>query len=147
MIFLKGEDQLKEELQEFQREKERIRNIVGQIGGSNRKQDRIINILLLIIIVDLLVFGTVFKIINPSLAVQVAILFGIIKLIWMFYESKRASHFQFWILNSLEYRINEIFKRIKKIEKDIQNNQQNIKENKEKIEIQEEIKDKVKEEK
>ena len=35
----------------------------------------------------------------------------------MFYEAQRASHFQFWILNSLEYRINEVDRKVKKIEK------------------------------
>lgn len=118
---MRGEEQLKEELQEFQKEKERIRNIVGQIGGSNGKQNKIINILLIIIIVTLLVLGGIFNRITPTLAVQVAILFSVIKLIWMFYESQRANHFQFWILNSLEFRINEIYKKVKKIEKDIEN--------------------------
>ncbi|MGL5089143.1 MAG: hypothetical protein ACRC6Z_06845 [Cetobacterium sp.] len=116
---MRGEEQLREELQEFQKEKERIRSIVGQIGGSNDKQNKIINIILIVIIVALLVLGGVFNRIAPELAVQVAILFGVIKLIWMYYESQRASHFQFWILNSLEFRINEIYKKAKKIEKDI----------------------------
>ncbi|WP_297598663.1 hypothetical protein [uncultured Cetobacterium sp.] len=117
---MRGEEQLREELQEFQKEKERIRNIVGQIGGSNNKQNKIVNTLLIVIIVALLVLGGVFNRITPSLAVQVAILFGVIKLIWMFYESQRASHFQFWILNSLEFRINEIYKKTKKLEKDLE---------------------------
>lgn len=111
---MRGEEQLREELQEFQKEKERIRNIVGQIGGSNSKQNKIINTLLIIIIAALLILGGVFNRITPTLAVQVAILFGVIKLIWMFYESQRASHFQFWILNSLEFRINEIYKKLKR---------------------------------
>lgn len=118
---MRGEEQLREELQEFQREKERIRNIVGQIGGVNSKQNKIINILLIVIIAALLIFGGVFNRITPTLAVQVAILFSVIKLIWMFYESQRASHFQFWILNSLEFRINEIYKKVKRIEKELEN--------------------------
>jgi len=118
---LRGEEQLREELQEFQKEKERIRNIVGQIGGSSSKQNKIVNSLLIAIIVALLVLGGIFNRITPTLAVQVAILFGVIKLIWMFYESQRASHFQFWILNSLEFRINEIYKKVKKMEKELEN--------------------------
>ncbi|MGL5176106.1 MAG: hypothetical protein ACRC7F_07100 [Cetobacterium sp.] len=116
---MRGEEQLREELQEFQKEKERIRNIVGQIGGSSSKQNKIVNSLLIAIIVALLVLGGIFNRITPTLAVQVAILFSVIKLIWMFYESQRASHFQFWILNSLEFRINEIYKKVKKIEKEL----------------------------
>ncbi|MGL4970657.1 MAG: hypothetical protein ACRDB6_05995 [Cetobacterium sp.] len=116
---MRGEEQLREELQEFQKEKERIRSIVGQIGGSSSSQNKIVNILLIIIIVALLVLGGIFNRITPTLAIQVAILFSVIKLIWMFYESQRASHFQFWILNSLEFRINEIYKKVKKIEKEL----------------------------
>ena len=115
---MRGEEQLREELQEFQKEKERIRNIVGQIGGANSKQNKIINTLLIVIIAALLIFGGVFNRITSTLAVQVAILFSVIKLIWMFYESQKASHFQFWILNSLEFRINEIYK---KVEKELEN--------------------------
>lgn len=116
---MRGEEQLREELHEFQQEKERIRNIVGQIGGINSNQNKVINTLLIVIIIVLLVLGGVFKRITPSLAVQVAILFGVLKLIWMFYESQRASHFQFWILNSLEFRINEMYKKTKSIEKEL----------------------------
>ena len=116
---MKGEDRLREELHEFQQEKERIRNIVGQIGGINNRQNKIINTLLIVIIIVLLVLGGVFKRITPSMAVQVAILFGVLKLIWMFYESQRASHFQFWILNSLEFRINEMYKKTNSIEKEL----------------------------
>ena len=51
------------------------------------------------------------------MTLEVAVLLGIFKLIWMFYEAQRANHFQFWIMNSLEYRINEVDKRLRKIEK------------------------------
>lgn len=118
---MRGEEQLREELEEFQKEKERIRNIVGEIGGANNKQNKIINTLLIIIIAALLIFGGVFNRITSTLAVQVAILFSVIKLIWMFYESQKAGHFQFWILNSLEFRINEIYKKVKKMEKELEN--------------------------
>lgn len=116
---MRGEEQLREEVQEFQKEKERIRNIVGQVGGAGNKQNKIVNLVLIGIIIALLVIGGIFSRISPTLTLQLAILLGIFKIIWMFYESQRASHFQFWILNSLEFRINEIHKRIKKIEKEL----------------------------
>lgn len=112
------EEQLREELEEFQREKERIRDIVGQIGGTSKK-NQIVNILLIKIMIILLVLGGLFNRINPNLAIQVATLFAVAKLIWMFYEAQKASHFQFWILNSLEFRINETYKKVKKIEKEL----------------------------
>lgn len=113
----KKEAQLKEELNEFQKEKERIRNIVGQIGGTNNSQHKVVNGIFLILIVILLVLGVVLQKISLFLTIEVAILLGIFKIIWMFYEAQRANHFQFWIMNSLEYRINEVDRRLKKIDK------------------------------
>ena len=46
---------------------------------------------------------------------EIVALLGVFKLIWMAYETQRA--IQFWILNSLEFRLNEIDRRVKKIEK------------------------------
>lgn len=117
---MKAEEQLKEEVLEFQKDKERIRSIVGEIEGGSRREAKIINMILLWIIVVLLVLGVVFERITSSLAVQVAILFAALKLIWMFYDFQRVNHFQFWILNSLEFRINEIYKKIRKIEKELE---------------------------
>lgn len=116
---MRGEEQLREELQEFHKEKERLRSIVGEIGGSGKTQNKMINSLLMAIIVILLVAGGALQKISLSLTLQLAILIGIFKLIWMFYESQRANHFQFWILNSLEFKINEISKRVRKIEKEL----------------------------
>lgn len=117
---MRGEEQLKEEIQEFQKDKERVRSIVSEIDGGSRREAKIVNILLTIIIATLFVLGVVFKRITPSLAVQVAILFSVLKLIWMFYDFQKVNHFQFWILNSLEFRINEIHKKVRKIEKELE---------------------------
>lgn len=115
---MKGEEQLKQELHEFQKEKDRIRNIVGQIGGSTgTRHNNIINTVLLCIIGILLVLGGVLRKIELTLAIEVAILVGILKLLWMFYEAQKANHFQFWILNSMEFRINEIHRKMRKLEK------------------------------
>lgn len=111
------EAQFREELDEFQKEKERIRSIVGQIGGANNSQHKMINLLFVVLIIALLILGVVLQKITLFLTLEVAVLLGIFKLIWMFYEAQRASHFQFWILNSLEYRINEVDRKVKKIEK------------------------------
>lgn len=115
---MKGEEQLKQELHDFQQEKDRIRNIVGQVGGSaGTKHNNIINTVLLLIMGGLLLLGGLLNRIELQLALEVAILVGIMKLLWMFYEAQKANHFQFWILNSLEFRVNEIHKRVRKMEK------------------------------
>lgn len=128
---MKGEDQLKQELHDFQQEKDRIRNIVGQVGGSaGTKHNNIINTVLLLIMGGLLLLGGLLNKIELQLALEVAILVGIMKLLWMFYEAQKASHFQFWILNSLEFRVNEIHKRVRKMEKKMNEAEANKKETK-----------------
>ena len=114
------DEHLRHELDEFKKEKERIRNIVGEIGGRNNKQHKIVSLIFVLLIAILLILGVVLQKITLFLTLEIVVLLGVFKLIWMFYESQRASHFQFWILNSLEFRLNEIDRRVKKIEKMLQ---------------------------
>ncbi len=110
------DEHLRQELDEFKKEKERIRNIVGEIGGKNDKQHKIVSMIFVLLIGILLILGVVLQKITLFLTLEIVVLLGVFKLIWMFYESQRASHFQFWILNSLEFRLNEIDRKVKRIE-------------------------------
>ncbi len=111
------EKSLLEELKEFEKEKDRIRQIVGKIGGKNNTQVKRVNALLIGMIIALLFMGGVLGKMSLELTMYLAILLGIIKIIWMLYETKKSSHFQFWILNSVEVRINEMAGKLTKIEK------------------------------
>lgn len=114
---MEHEEQLRAEISEFQKEKEKIRGIVGEIGGTNNTQHKVVNLIFIILIVVLLVLGIVLQKITLSLTLEITILLAIFKLIWMFYDMQRTTHFQFWILNSLEFRINDIDKKVKRVEK------------------------------
>ena len=115
----KEEKSLLEELKEFEKEKDRIRQIVGKIGGKNNTQVKRVNSLLIGMIIALLFMGGVLRKMSLELTMYLAILLGITKIIWMLYETKKSNHFQFWILNSIEVRINEMANKINKIEKKI----------------------------
>lgn len=115
----KEEKSLLEELKEFEKEKDRIRQIVGKIGGKNNTQVKRVNSLLIGMIIALLFMGGVLRKMSLELTMYLAILLGITKIIWMLYETKKSNHFQFWILNSIEVRINEMANKISKIEKKI----------------------------
>ena len=115
----KEEESLLEELKEFEKEKDRIRQIVGKIGGKNNTQVKRVNSLLIGMIIALLFMGGVLRKMSLELTMYLAILLGITKIIWMLYETKKSNHFQFWILNSIEVRINEMANKINKIEKKI----------------------------
>ena len=111
------EEHLEEELHEFQKEKETVRHIVGQLGSGSQKQNKRISVVFLVLIFALLLMGLAFKKTDLILTLLVVILVALFKLIWMIYEFQRTNHFQFWILSTLEYKISEIDKRIRKMEK------------------------------
>lgn len=115
---------LREELEHYKLEKERVRKILGQIGGkSSKKKDIAVNILFLVLVIGLFSFDIVREIfdlsffgINRFISIEIAILLISIKIIWMINRQQRIDHFQFWILNSIEFQINLISKRIREVE-------------------------------
>jgi len=115
---------LREELAHYKSEKERVRKILGQVGGkSSKKKDTAINILFLVLVIGLFSFDIIREIfelsffgITPFISIEIAILLISIKIIWMINRQQKADHFQFWILNSIEFQINLISKRIRELE-------------------------------
>ena len=56
---MERDEHLRQELDEFKKEKERIRNIVGEIGGKNNKQHKIVSLIFVLLIGVLLILGVV----------------------------------------------------------------------------------------
>ena len=117
---------LKAELDQFKKEKEKIRQLMGQIGGKHaEKNDRRINIFFiaaisLIALNDLLHHGLGIHTPIPSLlSLEIAVLLVSIKIIWMMHKSTKVEHFQFWILNSIEFRLNDVAKQLRNLEKTV----------------------------
>jgi len=119
-------DNLEDELEHFKNEKQKIRSIVGQIGGQqSQKKEKIINItfiaaLVLLFILDILRHIFHIKTPIPALfSLEIGLLLVSIKIIWMIHIQAKVGHFQFWILNSIEFRLNDLSRKIKKLEKDL----------------------------
>lgn len=117
---------LKEELEEFKKEKEQIRNFIGQIGGAGgERRDKIFNVIFILVLAALFItdilrhfWSVKISFIPEMLSLETGVLLVSIKIIWMIHKQTKVEHFQFWILNSIEFRLNDISKRVKKIEKD-----------------------------
>jgi len=117
-------DILKEELLHYKKEKEKIRKIIGQIGGStSKKHDRRMNIIFLVIVISLFVFDVLRELLHlqmsgysSNLAIELALLLVSVKIIWMINRQSKIDHFQFWVLNSIEFQINNIAKRMRDLE-------------------------------
>jgi hypothetical protein len=118
---------LKAELDQFKKEKEKIRQLMGQIGGKDaEKQDRWLNRLFILAIILLAINDFMHHVLHVETPVSVdfsiglAILLVSIKIIWMMHKSTKVEHFQFWILNSIEFRLNDVAKQLRTLEKTIE---------------------------
>ena len=110
-------NQLKEDLNDFLKEKEELREVIGKIGGNNNTQAKIITTLFMGIVLVIFVTGIILKQLSPMTTLLLLLLIISFKIIWMLQQMQKSMHFQFWVLNSIEIRINELDKRQKKIEK------------------------------
>jgi len=117
----KGEEQmedelsdLKKELDHFQQEKERVRAIVGKIGGVPKFCTKLVNVLFIIVIAISVIISIFSDRGLRLLMIELATVTLSVKIIYLIHCQMRVNHFQFWILSSLEWRINEIMRQIKK---------------------------------
>ncbi len=118
---------LREELEQFRQEKEKIRKLVGAIGGSQAEnRDKVINTVFVVFVVLLLMldlvrhFFHVITFLPPLFSVELGVMMVSIKIIWMINKSTKVEHFQFWILNSIEFRLNDVVKRLRSIEQKLE---------------------------
>lgn len=118
--YEKPEDEisdLKLELEHFEKEKERVRAIIGKIGGVPQFRTKLINVLFIAVII---VAGTVSVFSGEKLRllmVELTTVMLSVKIIYMIHIQMRVNHFKFWILSAIEWRINEMMVRIKQIER------------------------------
>ena len=118
---------LKAELDQFKKEKETIRKLMGQIGGKDAAvKDLIANWVFIISIVLLAINDVLHHVLHIETPVSVdfsiglAVLLVSIKIIWMMHKATKVEHFQFWILNSIEFRLNDVAKQVRNLEKTIE---------------------------
>ena len=122
---------LLEELKQFKAEKEKIRSVVGQIGGkASTRVEATISIVFILMVLGLFAFDIVRHIYHmaedvlpPMLALSLGVFLVSIKIVWMIHKQSKIDHFQFWILNSIEYRLNDMSARVRDIAKILEESQ------------------------
>lgn len=114
---------LKDELEQFRKEKEQIKQLVGQIGGAkSNRRDAVINVIFMGLIIGLFVADVLRHVAHlnvplpPLFSLELGVLLVSVKIIWMIHKQTKVEHFQFWILNSIEFRLNELGRRLRSIE-------------------------------
>jgi hypothetical protein len=106
---------LKHALENFEQEKERVRAIIGSIGGVPKFRTKLTNVLFIVIIIAA---GTVSIFADEKLRllmIELTTIMLSVKIIYMIHIQTRVNHFKFWILSAIEWRINEMMIQIKQI--------------------------------
>lgn len=117
------EEELKEELEQFRLEKEQIRAILGQVGGvGSAKRDLVVNVVFITALVAFFVLDVLRHVLGldvplPAMfSIELGVLMVSTKIVWMIYKQTKVEHFQFWILSSIEFRLNDVAKRVRAVE-------------------------------
>ncbi len=108
---------LKAQLEHFEKEKERVRMIIGNIGGVPKFRTTLVNILFIIIVV---IAGIVSIFADENLRllmVELTTIMLSVKIIYMIHVQARVNHFKFWILSAIELRVIEMMDLIKQLKK------------------------------
>jgi hypothetical protein len=115
-------EELEEQLKAYQDERERIKQLMGQIGGSSDvRRDKIVNRVFIVLILLLLAFDIARHFMHweiplpPLFSIEIGVLLVSIKIIWMINRQSKVDHFQFWILNSIEFRINNLSRQLNEL--------------------------------
>jgi hypothetical protein len=106
---------LKQALENFEQEKERVRAIIGGIGGVPKFRTKLMNVLFIAVIVTA---GTVSIFADEKLRllmIELTTVMLSLKIIYMIHVQTRVNHFKFWILSAIEWRINEMMVQIKQL--------------------------------
>lgn len=122
---MNDEKVLQEEINHYKDEKESVRKILGQIGGTGTgKKETVINVTFAVLVVLFFSFDVMRHALHididfiPELfSVEIALLLVSMKIIWMIHRQQKVEHFQFWILNTIEFQMNSTAARVRKIEK------------------------------
>jgi hypothetical protein len=116
--YSEEEQRLIDEIEEYNRERNRIKMIVGKLGGKQySKREMIINIVLFAVIIILFVLEITVHIIPAFLSLELGIFLVSIKIIMMIHSQQKSNHFQFWVLKAIEFRMNEMHKKMREMEK------------------------------
>lgn len=105
-------EDLKKELEHFQQEKDRVRTIIGQIGGMPKFRTKLMNVVFIIVLAT----SVTLSIIVPDrwrwVMVEIATVTLSLKILYLIHCEMKMNHFKFWILSSIEWRLTEVKKQL-----------------------------------
>ncbi|NIZ46342.1 hypothetical protein PVA44_06435 [Entomospira nematocerorum] len=100
-----------EEIQEYKAEQDQVKSMMGAIGGSHAdRKEKLVSILLILILILTFSLGYIIPGFSKFLAIELGILLVSIKVMIVMHQQQKMQHFQFWILNSIEWKITRLEK-------------------------------------
>ena len=113
---------LQEELAHFRAEKEKIRDVIGQIGGQgSQRNEHVLNVVFLTLVLVLFAVEVInmagWHLFPPAMLLSMAVLLVSVKIVWMIHRQAKVDHFQFWVLNSIDFQMNMISRRLTTLER------------------------------
>ncbi|MCK5147680.1 hypothetical protein KAR48_13055 [bacterium] len=108
------------ELEQFIKEKEQIRKIVGQIGGKPTTLGKIFEIVMITLVLATLIAAPFLPHHLELPAVELGLVLLSIKIFIFLRNEAKVIHFQFWMLSSLEWRMNDMAKRLSSMDKNLE---------------------------
>jgi hypothetical protein len=107
-------EDLRRELEHFQKEKERVRQIIGQVGGVPKFHSKLFNWILIIATGICLVISLLIEHLSVRLLmIELASAAVSVKIIYLMHCQMRVNHFKVWVLSSIEWRLSELTKLVK----------------------------------
>ena len=109
-------EELKHELEDYQAEKEQVRQLLGKVGGAPTFKTKWFNIsfgtaVVVFFTISLMSHGKL-----QMLMIEMATIAISVKIMYLIHCQDKVNHFEFWVLSSIEWRLNEAMKLIKKID-------------------------------
>jgi hypothetical protein len=109
-------EDLRLEIEHFQKEKERVREMVGRMGGVPTFNTRFYNIVFVTALMVCLVVSVIwfrYEFVHQVM-IEAAVALISVKLLLLMHNQSKVNHLQLWLLTSLEWRLNELMKQVKK---------------------------------
>ena len=112
-------EDLKKELESFQQEKEKVRAIIGQIGGVPKFRTRLMNAIFIVILAISVTLSIILGEKWQMIMIELATVTLSLKIIYLIHCQVKVNHFKIWILSSIEWRLNDVKKQIVQLRKEI----------------------------
>ena len=108
------------ELGSLASEQESLRSVVGGIGGKTTKKHRIVNAAFAFLVIAAFVLAVFVEGRLQTLALEIGLLLLSLKFAWFLHNEARVNHFQFWILTSIEARLNNVLEEVRDLKDEVE---------------------------